>query len=148
MKTRGAALVTATGLVLLCGCVPGAVREADSLAEQVDRRVTLSRLQHWATQSVAAYNNHVMKAAGPSYYRSPGRVRLPSRQIPDRVRYCFSEPLADVSFHLDASGRADCVVLCWGLKGLYIGPPTCRISQEQWYIRQVKPGIYTYFQYK
>jgi len=152
---RAAVSLLAATLVFAAGCAPGGVREADRLASAVEQRAGLSSVQQWAVSmlNTRTHGRSVTVGASRSKYALPGDLEVAPSAVPSALQGIPVQGLAggqleSVSLLGGANGRPEAVMLDWGLKGLYVGPPGYRSPRPEWYVHELRPGIYVFFREK
>jgi hypothetical protein len=126
---------------------PGAVQEAEDLAEDTLRKPELAGLQEWSIQVLARYRSGQLATNGAASDWSVGMVKLAPQEIPASITNAWREP-PEVSVRLSEAGQPECVAISWYLSGLVVGPPEYVLSFKPWCSKQAKPGIYAYHGYK
>jgi len=84
-------------------------------------------------------------------YWSAGNVVLLRSDLPRFLRTGLFAPSGDpnygpeISIHTNNGFAGDCIALCWYDHGLLVGSPQFRCDWKTYYLKQLKPGIYSYY---
>ena len=134
---------------------------ADDLAEDIKTKIGAVKLQAWCEETMARYQAGELITDGNSPYWSKGDIKLAEEEIPEFIKNVWPKqpdaplpqpdaplPQPDVSIQIDTNGEPKYIAISWYLHGLKVGPTDYVETYHYWYLRQVKPGIYVYAQYK
>ncbi len=126
---------------------PGAKQTANDLADEVQNRFGVNKLQEWAVGALARYRSRSLRLDGKAAYWSQGTKKLASTEVPSFLTHTWPET-PEVSIRLSPTGQPECIVIGWYLYGIFVGPPTYKATENPWYLRQLQPGVYVYHGYK
>lgn len=127
---------------------------ADDLAEDIETKIGAVKLQAWCEETLARYKANELLTDGNSPYWSYGDIKLADEEISEFIKNVWPKqpdaplPQPDVSIQIDTSGEPVYIAISWYLHGILVGPTDYVETYHYWYLRQVKPGIYVYAQYK
>lgn len=123
---------------------PGGKQIANDLADEVLSRNNLSGLQDWSIGVLSRYREGKLKTSGKVAYWSMGSVMLDTQEVPEFLKRAWGKQ-PEVAVRLSSSGAPECVTVCWYLSGILVGPRDYATTLSPWYLRKVRPGVYTYF---
>ena len=129
---------------------------ADDLAEDIETKIGAVKLQEWCEETLARYKANELLTDGNSPYWSYGDIKLAEEEIPEFIKNVWPKqpdaplPQPDVSIYIAKTKNSEpkYIAISWYLHGVIVGPTDYVETYHYWYLRQVKPGIYVYAQYK
>ena len=130
------------------------VQKADDLAEDIEAKIGAKKLQAWCEKTMTRYKANELLTDGNSPYWSYGDIKLADEEIPEFIKNVWPKqpnailPEPDISIDIAKNGEPKYIAISWYLHGVIVGSTDYVETYHYWYLRQVKPGIYVYAQYK
>jgi len=114
-------------------------------------RTDLAKIQHWAQNTINKYAENNLEIIEGDVIRignleSPGIKYIDPLEVPDFLKkglFASSRdgPTIEINTEID---KRPIVKISWYVHGILIGDQDYKTSWEPWYIKKLKPGIYTY----
>lgn len=126
------------------------VQKADDLAEDIEKKIGVVKLQAWCEKTMTRYKANELLTDGNSPYWSAGDITLADEEIPEFIKNVWPKqpnailPEPDVSIRIATNGDPKYMAISWYDCGVMVGPLDYVENYGYSYLRQVKSDVYVY----